>query len=140
VIVADWVIRHQPGYRQKNNILTFYTPLKEAERVKLLTEEGARDVAANVLRDWQKLLPGSNVDPVEVHIYRRGHPMFMAAPETYTKWIPAARQAMERVFFANTDSTGPVSMTAGAIEASRRAIGEMRRMLDGKPASAHSAA
>jgi len=140
VIVADWVIRHQPGYRQKNNILTFYTPLKEAERAKLLTEEGARDLAASVLRDWQKLLPGSNVDPVEVHIYRRGHPMFMAAPETYTKWIPAARQAMERVFFANTDSTGPVSMTSGAIEASRRAIGEMRRMLDGKPASARSAA
>ena len=129
VIVADWVIREQPGYHQKNNILTFYTPLPESERARLLTEDGARELAANVLRDWQKLLPGSNVDPVEVHIYRRGHPMFMATPGTYTKLIPAARQPMERVFFANTDSTGPVSTTSGAIEASRRAIGEMKRML-----------
>jgi len=132
VIVADWVIRKQPGYHQKNNILTFYTPLREADRVRLLTEDGARDLAANVLRDWQKLLPASNVDPVEVHIYRRGHPMFMAAPGTYTELIPAARQPMERVFFANTDSAGPVSMTAGAIEASRRAIGEMKHILAGK--------
>ena len=131
VIVADWVIRNQPGYRQKNNILTFYTPLREAERARLLTEEGARDLAANVLRDWRRLLPGSNVDPVELHIYRRGHPMFMATPGAYTKLIPAARQPMERVFFANTDSAGPVSMTSGAIAASRRAIGEMKRMLAG---------
>jgi monoamine oxidase len=129
VIVADWVVRNQPGYHQKNNILTFYTPLPEGERARLLEEDGARDLAANVLRDWQKLLPGSNVDPVEVHIYRRGHPMFMATPGTYTKLIPAARQPMERIFFANTDSTGPVSMTSGAIAASQRAIGEMKRML-----------
>ena len=26
-IVADWVIRNQPGYKQRNNILTCYTPL-----------------------------------------------------------------------------------------------------------------
>jgi monoamine oxidase len=132
VIVADWVIRNQPGYHRKNNILTFYTPLPEAERARLLTEDGARDLAANVLRDWQKLLPGSNIDPLEVHIYRRGHPMFMATPGTYTKLIPAARQPMQRIFFANTDSTGPVSMTSGAIAASQRAIGEMQRMLAGK--------
>jgi len=132
VIVADWVVRNQPGYHQKNNILTFYTPLREAERATLLTEEGARDLAANVLRDWQKLLPASNADPVEVHIYGRGHPMFISAPGNYTKLIPAARQPMERIFFANTDSSGPVSMTSGAIAASLRAIGEMKRALTGK--------
>ncbi len=129
VIVANWVIRNRPLSGRAYNILTFYTPLHEAERGRLLTEEGARDLAANVLRDWQKLLPGSNIDPLEVHIYRRGHPMFMATPGTYTQLIPAARQPMERVFFANTDSTGPVSTTSGAIAASRRAIGEMKRML-----------
>ena len=129
VIVADWVVRNQPGYHQKNNILTFYTPLREAERAKLLTEDGARRLAANVLRDWQRLLPGSDADPVEVHIYRRGHPMFMAAPGTFTRLIPAARQPMERVFFANTDSTGPVSTTGGGITASRRAVEQMKRAL-----------
>ena len=129
VIVADWVVRNQPGYKQKNNILTFYTPLPEAQRATLLTEEGARHLAANVVRDWQKLLPGSKADPIEVHIYRRGHPMFMAAPGTYTKLIPAARQPLDRVFFANTDSQGPVSMTAGAIAAAHRAIEETNKKL-----------
>ena len=28
-IVADWTVRNQPGYKQKNNILSFYTPLRE---------------------------------------------------------------------------------------------------------------
>jgi len=56
----------------------------------------------------------------------------MATPGTYTKVIPAARHPMDRIFFANTDSTGPVSTTSGAITASRRAIGEMQRMLAGK--------
>jgi len=132
VIVADWVVRNQPGYKQKNNILTFYTPLRQAERSKLLTEEGARDLAANVLRDWQKLLPGSEAEPIEVHIYRRGHPMFMAAPGTYTKVIPAARQPFGRVLFANTDSTGPVSMTSGGIEASLRAIEQLKKVMGDK--------
>jgi monoamine oxidase len=129
VIVADWVVRDQPGYHQKNNILTFYTPLPEAQRARLLTEDGARDLAANVLRDWRKVLSGTDIDPIEVHIYRRGHPMFMATPGTYTKVIPAARQPMERIFFANTDSQGPVSTTSGAIASTRRAIDEMKRML-----------
>jgi monoamine oxidase len=136
-IVADWVIRNQPGYHQKNNILTFYTPLHEAQRAVLLTDDDSRTLAANVLRDFQKLMPGFDVDPIEVHIYRRGHPMFMAAPNTFTKLIPAARQPFGRVFFANTDSTGPVSMTAGAIEASHRAIGEMKRAMSGKSAAVH---
>jgi monoamine oxidase len=129
VIVADWVVRNQPGYHQRNNILTFYTPLREAARASLLSEEGARELAASVLRDWQKLLPGSNADPIEVHIYRRGHPMFMANPGTFTQLIPAARQPMDRIFFANTDSNGPVSMTWGALAAAHRAIEEMNRRL-----------
>jgi monoamine oxidase len=128
-IVADWVIRKRPGYHQRNNVLSFYTPLREAERARLLDEPSAAQIAADVLRDFQKLLPTSNVPPVEVHIYRRGHPMFLSAPGTYTKLIPAARQPLERVFFANTDSSGPVSSTSGAIKASQRAIEQMNKML-----------
>jgi monoamine oxidase len=129
VIVADWVIRNEPGYEQKNNILTFYTPLREADRGKLLSETGCRNIASNVLRDWQKLLPSSNAEPLEVHIYRRGHPMFMSTPLTYTELIPAARQPAGRIFFANTDSAGPVSTTAGGIDTARRSVEELKKML-----------
>jgi monoamine oxidase len=138
-IVADWVVRNQPGYRQKYNILTFYTPMRREDRSLFLTEQGTRQVAENVLRDFQKLFPGSNVDPLEVHIYRRGHPLFMSTPGLYTKVQPVVRQPMDRIFFANTDSHGPESTTNGAILAAKRAVKEMDARLAGKPMPKHQA-
>ena len=134
IVVADWVIQKQPGYRQKFNILSCYTPMKEEERSSLLTDPGARHVAAHVLSDFQKLMPGTNVDPVEVHIYRRGHPLYMTTPGLYTRVQPVARQAMDRVFFANTDSEGPESTTNAGIIAAQRAVKEVEARLAGKPA------
>jgi hypothetical protein len=98
----------------------------------LLTEGGARKKAVSVLDDFQKLFAGSNVDPVEVHIYRRGHPLYMSTPGLYTKVQPLARQSMDRVFFANTDSEGPESTTSKAIVAARRAVKEAESRLAGK--------
>ena len=111
IVVADWVVRNQPGYKQKYNILTCYTPLREEERGLLLTEPGARQVAAKVLEDFQLLLPGSNVNPLEVH--------------------PLVRQPMERIFFANTDSEGPESTISGGTEAAERTVKEVKRRLAG---------
>jgi len=132
-IVADWVIRNQPGYQQKYNILTFYTPMSEDDRGSLLTESGTRKKAASVLNDFQKLFPGSNVDPIEVHIYRRGHPLYMSTPGLYTQVQPLVREPMDRVFFANTDSEGPESTTSKAIMAARRAVKEAESRMAGKP-------
>jgi protoporphyrinogen oxidase len=128
-IVADWVVRNQPDYKPKYNILSCYTPLLEEERRKLLTEDGARKLAVSVLGDFQKLLPATNVDPIEVHIFRRGHPMYMSTPGLYTKVQPALREPMDRVFFANTDSEGPYSSTTYAITAARRAVKQMEQRL-----------
>ena len=124
-IVADWVIRNQPGYKPKYNILSCYTPLRVEDRYKLLTENGARKLAGDVLTDFQKLLPATNVDPIEVHIFRRGHPMYMATPGLFTRVQPILREQMDRVFFANTDSEGPYSSTTYAITAARRAVKQM---------------
>jgi monoamine oxidase len=135
-IVADWVIRNKPGYQQKHNILSCYTPMAEDDRGYLLNETGAGKIAQAVLHDFQKLFPGSNVDPVEVHIYRRGHPMFMATPGLHTQVQPLVRQPMDRIFFANTDSDSPVSETAGGINAARRAVKETENRLAGKPVTA----
>jgi len=132
-VVADWVVRNQPGYRQKYNILTCYTPLKEQDRYHLLTDQGTQEVAGRVLADFQKLFPGSNVDPIEVHIYRRGHPMYMCTPGLFTKVQPITRRPMDRVFFANTDSEGPESTTSGAIDAAQRAVKQAIHRLEEKP-------
>ena len=135
-VVADWTIRNEVGYKPKYNILSCYTPLQEFERGRLLTEEGSRELAANVLRDFQKLLPAFRTDPLEVHIYRRGHPMFMATPGNYTATIPAARGPLERVFFGNADSAGPESLTSGAIAASRMGADWVEKLLEGAPRAA----
>ena len=130
-LVADWVVRNQPGYKQRYNILTCYTPLREEERGLLLAESGARQVAAKVLVDFQHLFPGSNLDSLEVHLYRRGHPLYMSTPGLFTVVQPLVRQPMDRIFFANTDSEGPESTTSGGIEAAERTVKEVKIRLAG---------
>lgn len=139
-IVADWVVRNQPGYKQKYNILTCYTPMHEEDRGQLLFEGGARKIAAKVLADFQKLMPAFAVDPVEVHIYRRGHPLFVSAPGVYTELQPLARQPMDRVFFANTDADSSVSDTGAAISNARRAVEQVEHRLAGRPVPAYDEA
>jgi protoporphyrinogen oxidase len=138
-VVADWVVQKQPGYKQKFNIVTCYTPMKEDDRGYLLNEIGCRKIAANVLNDFQKLMPGLNVDPIEVHIYRRGHPMYMSAPGLYTQVQPLVRHPMDRVFFANTDSEGPESTTNTGILAAQRAVKQVEARLAGRPAAERKA-
>ena len=62
--------------------------------------------------------------------------MMVSAPGTFTDVLPLARRPMERVFFANTDSEGPVSSTDGAIDAAHRAVGEVKRLFNRGKSSA----
>ena len=71
------------------------------------------------------------MDPVEVHIYRRGHPMYMTTPGLYTKVQPLLRAPVDRIFFANTDAEGPVSSTTQAITGARRVAKEVEQSLAG---------
>lgn len=103
------MIRNRPGHKQRNNILTCYTPLPQADRAELLSEDRCRKLAAKVLTDFCKLFPKMDASPVEVQLYRRGHPMMISTPGNYTELLPLARRPMERVFFANTDSQAAVS-------------------------------
>ena len=109
--------------------------VRHEQRGQMLTEPSARRIAARVLRDFQKLYPGSDDTPLEVHIYRRGHPMYMVTPGNFTKTLPIVRRPMERIFFANTDSEGPVSTTSTGILAARRAVREAEKAMAGRAAA-----
>jgi protoporphyrinogen oxidase len=135
-IVADWVLRNRRDYRPTSNILTCYVPMHEEDRAYLLTESGARKVAFNVLRDFQRLLPGSGVDPVEVHVYRRGHPLFMSTLGLYKDIQPLARRPIDRISFANSDSEGPQPTIGGAVAAGFRSAKEVQDQLSGKQVGA----
>jgi protoporphyrinogen oxidase len=132
-IVADWTVRNDPGYKQKNNILSFYTPLREESRSTLLDAAECKTLAARVLTDFQKILPEFNVDPVEVRIYRRGHPMFISAPGQYTKNRVAAAQPMNRIYFGGNDSGGPESLTSESVRLSQVGVEWANLVLAGKP-------
>jgi oxygen-dependent protoporphyrinogen oxidase len=132
-IVADWTVRNDPGYKQKNNILSCYTPLREEFRSRLLEEADSKTLAARVLADFQKILPEFNIDPVEVRIYRRGHPMFMSTPGQYTKNRVAAAQPMERIYFGGNDSGGPESLTSESVRLSQVGVEWANLILAGKP-------
>jgi hypothetical protein len=138
-IVADWTIRNQPGYKPEYNILTFYTPLRESERSTVLEEEDCKALAGKVLKDFQKALPEFNMDPVEIRVYRRGHPMMMAVPGQYTKNRMIASRPMDRIFFGNSDSGGPESLSSEAVRISRAAAEWANLVLAGKPGAAELA-
>jgi monoamine oxidase len=139
-IVADWVLRRQPGYVPKNNILTFYTPIHESQRHTLLQIPECQQLAAKVLADFRKLQPEfASAEPIEVHLYRRGHPMFMPVPGNYTKVRPVASQPMDRIYFANTDSVSPVSDIGGAVEVGQRGAEWVQKRMAGTSASAAAA-
>ena len=135
-IVADWTIRNNPGYQPKYNILTFYTPLRESDRAILLQEDDCKALAAKVLKDFQQALPEFNVDPIEIRLYRRGHPMMMAVPGQYTKNRMIASKPMERMFFANSDSGGPESLSTEAVRISHAAAEWANLVLAGKSSAA----
>lgn len=135
-IVADWTIRNDPGYKPKYNILTFYTPLRESERSTLLQEEDCKLLAGKVLKDFQKALPEFNVDPIEIRLYRRGHPMLMAVPGQFTKNRMLASRPLDRIFFGNSDSGGPESLSTEAVRISQAASEWANLVLKGKTVAA----
>jgi hypothetical protein len=132
-IVADWTVLNTPGYHQKHNILTFYTPLHENQRFTLLDENDCKALASRVLSDFQKLLPEFQASPLEVQLYRRGHPMFMAVPSQFTRNRIAAAQPLDRLFFGSADSGGPESLTSESIRLSKAAEEWSAQVLAGNP-------
>ncbi len=135
-IVADWTIRNQPGYQPKYEILTFYCTLHEYERATLLEDADCKQFAAKVLNDFQKCLPELNVDPIEIHLYRRGHAMMMAVPGQFTKNRMIASRPMDRIFFGNSDSGGPESLSTEAVRISHAAVEWANLTLAGNTAAA----
>jgi len=135
-IVADWTIRNQPGYHPKYEILTFYSTLRESERELLLEDEDCQEFAGKVLQEFQGLLPAFRVDPIEIRLYRRGHAMMMAVPGQFTKNRLLASRPMERIFFGNSDSGGPESLSTEAVRISHAASEWASLMLAGKSSAA----
>ncbi len=122
--VADWLISRDNKETKRPSILTCYVPRPEAERKKILKDDYCLGLGEQVVTLLDRWFPGSRAKIEEVHIYRRGHPMFLAAPGVLTRVAPEIRRPMGNIFFAHSDSEGGISEYSTALKAANRASKE----------------
>jgi hypothetical protein len=135
--VADWVLAHDNKESKRPHVLTCYVPRRENDRSTLLDDKQVMKMGETVVEQLNKWFPGSREHVEEVHIYRRGHPMYVSAPGVLTRIAPKIRKPMGNIFFAHSDSEGGISEYSSAYVAARRVKGEVTQALD-KGAKAHA--
>jgi len=135
--VADWVLAHDNKESKRPHVLTCYVPRRENDRSTLLDAKQVMKMGETVVEQLNKWFPGSREHVEEVHIYRRGHPMYVSAPGVLTRIAPKIRKPMGNIFFAHSDSEGGISEYSSAYVAARRVKGEVTQALD-KGAKAHA--
>lgn len=126
-IPADYATHADGGDLSRKQVITVYAPKQEAFRPELLDDE---DVLAEAHATGDELcgsfFPSWADHLREVRVYRRGHPMPMSAPGSWTKLQPVTQRDHGRVFFSHTDGSGTVSdlyeAALGAIKATDRAL------------------
>lgn len=132
--VADWVINRGNPETKRPSVLTCYVPRPENERKLILKDTYCLELCEKVVALLDTWFPGSLAKVEEVHIYRRGHPMYLSAPGVLTHIAPAIRKPMGNIFFAHSDSEGGVSEFSTALRAADRSSIEVLAAL-GKQAA-----
>jgi oxygen-dependent protoporphyrinogen oxidase len=127
-IPADWVIHSGRGPKQRKTALTVYHPLPEARRKELLADDLVLEMADAVVDALERHFPGTLPKVAEIRAFRRGHPMFVAAPGRMAL-VERAAAPFGPILFANTDSEASVPSFDGALAAARRAAGHARKLL-----------
>ena len=122
--VADWVTNRDNRETRRPSVLTCYLPRPEAERSLLLKDAPVVEFGERVVAQLDRWFPGARSRVEEVHIYRRGHPMYLAAPGVLTRLAPQLRRPFGNVFFAHSDSEGGISECSTALKAAQRATRE----------------
>jgi phytoene dehydrogenase-like protein len=122
--VADWIINRDNKETKRPSVLTCYVPRPESERKKILKDDFCLALGEHVVALLDRWFPGSRAKVEEVHIYRRGHPMYLAAPGVLTRIAPEIRRPMGNIFFAHSDSEGGISEYTTALKAANRASSE----------------
>lgn len=132
--VADWVENRDNKEIHRPSVLTCYVPRPEDERAKIQNDEYVRSFGERVVMQLETWFPGSRSKVEEVHIYRRGHPMYVSAPGVLTRLAPQIRKPFGNIFFAHSDSEGGISEYSTAMKAADRATQEAMMAL-GKDAA-----
>jgi protoporphyrinogen oxidase len=127
-IPADWILYAGKGPRERRTALTVYHPLPQERRKELLVDPLVLEMADGVADALERHFPGTLEAIEEIRVFRRGHPMFVAAPGRMTL-AEQASTAFGPVLFANTDSIASVSSFYGALVSAERAAEQARARL-----------
>ena len=108
-IPADFVTHADGGDLTRKQVITVYAPKTEAARADLLDDEEVSGEAHAAVDELMTMFPSWLDHLREVRVYRRGHPMPMSAPGSFTRLQPLTRRDFSPIYFAHTDSSGAVS-------------------------------
>ncbi|UPT72424.1 MAG: hypothetical protein M0D55_10545 [Elusimicrobiota bacterium] len=111
----------------RKQVITVYAPKTESARADLLDDE---DVLAEAHAAGNELcgsfFPSWADHLKEVRVYRRGHPMPMSAPGSWSKLQRATPLDHAPVYFSHSDNSGTVSdlyeAALGSIKAAEKAL------------------
>jgi len=132
--VADWLVNRGNRETRRPSILTCYMPVKEKDRAKILRDDYCVQLGEQAVTLLDTWFPGSRQKAEEVHIFRRGHAMYVPAPGVATRIAPAIRKPFGNVFFGHSDSEGGITEYSTALRAATRVSGEVKTAL-GKQAA-----
>ncbi len=126
-IPADFATHADGGDLNRKQIITVYAPKQESFRPELLDDD---DVLAEAHATGNELcgsfFPSWADHLKEVRVYRRGHPMPMSAPNSWSKLQRLTQQDDTPIYFSHTDGSGTVSdlyeAALGAIKAADKAL------------------
>jgi phytoene dehydrogenase-like protein len=127
--VADWVINRDNKEVNRPAVLTCYVPRPEGERSRILRDDYCTSFGQKVVDQLEVWFPGAKSKIEEVHIYRRGHPMYASAPGVVTRVAPKLRQPFGNIFFGHSDSEGGVTDYSTALQAAERTSKEVMAAL-----------
>lgn len=123
--VADWVINRDKPDTKRPSVLTCYVPRPEAERKLILKDGHCLELGEQVVALLDTWFPGCRAKIEEIHIYRRGHPMYLSAPGVLTRVAPIIRKPVGNIFFGHSDSEGGISEFSTALRAANRTSNEV---------------
>jgi monoamine oxidase len=107
IIDATWISRHGEPYKNKKqpHVLSLYIPTG-LNGLGAMSDWSPKQYEQAILRDLEKLIPGSRKKVAGVRLYRWGHSMHVATPGFMTNSVPVLRKPYYRVYFAGAEVEG----------------------------------
>ena len=108
-IPADWATYADGGDLNRKQVITVYAPKTEASRADLLDDEEVLQESHAAASELISMFPGWADQLREVRVYRRGHPMPISTPGSFSRLQPVTQRDMAPIYFSHSDNSGAVS-------------------------------